>query len=86
MRQATSRLTDIVVVVIAADDGVKSQTMEVCARRRRRHRARCPPSACWIDLYDVDTEKAVDKISRQLLEHSIITEGYGGDVPIVPVS
>lgn len=36
MREATSRLTDIVVVVIAADDGVKSQTMEV-RRRRRRH-------------------------------------------------
>lgn len=39
-----------------------------------------------IDQYDVDTEKAVDKISRQLLEHEIITEGYGGEVPIVPVS
>lgn len=39
-----------------------------------------------IDQYDVDTEKAVDKISRQLLEHNIITEGYGGEVPIVPVS
>lgn len=39
-----------------------------------------------IDQYDVDKEKAVDRISRQLLEHSIITEGYGGEVPIVPVS
>lgn len=39
-----------------------------------------------IDQYDVDTEKAVDRISRQLLEHNIVTEGYGGEVPIVPVS
>lgn len=38
-----------------------------------------------IDQYDVDTEEAVDRISRQLLEHSIVTEGYGGEVPIVPV-
>lgn len=38
-----------------------------------------------IDRYGVDTEKAVDKISRQLLEHNVITEGYGGQVPIVPV-
>lgn len=27
----------------------------------------------------------MERISRQLLEHSILTEGYGGDVPIVPV-
>lgn len=39
-----------------------------------------------IDQYDVDTEKAVEKISRQLLEYNITTEGYGGEVPIVPVS
>ena len=32
MRHATSRLTDIVVVVVAADDGVKSQTIEVTVR------------------------------------------------------
>lgn len=38
-----------------------------------------------IDRYGVDTEKAVDKISRQLLEHNVITEAYGGQVPIVPV-
>lgn len=39
-----------------------------------------------IDKYDVDAEKAVDRISRQLLEHNIMTESYGGEVPIVPVS
>lgn len=33
----------------------------------------------------MDTEKAVDKISRQLLEHDVMTEGYGGQVPIIPV-
>lgn len=38
-----------------------------------------------IDRYGVDAEKAVEKISRQLLEHSVVTEGYGGEVPIVPV-
>lgn len=36
MRHATSRLTDIVVVVVAADDGVKSQTVEVRKRARRQ--------------------------------------------------
>lgn len=34
----------------------------------------------------MDTEEAVDRISRQLLQHDIMTEGYGGEVPIVPVS
>lgn len=38
-----------------------------------------------IDQHGVDTEKAVDRISRQLLEHNIVTEGYGGEVPIIPV-
>lgn len=38
-----------------------------------------------IDRYGVDASKAVEDISRQLLEHEIITEGYGGEVPIVPV-
>lgn len=38
-----------------------------------------------IDRYGVDASKAVETISRQLLEHEIITEGYGGEVPIVPV-
>ena len=39
-----------------------------------------------IDRYGVDASKAVESISRQLLEHEIITEEYGGEVPIVPVS
>lgn len=38
-----------------------------------------------VDRYGVDADKAVENISRQLLEHEIITEGYGGEVPIVPV-
>lgn len=45
----------------------------------------CDASPSQIDRYGVDTEKAVDKISRHLLEYDVITEGYGGQVPIVPV-
>ncbi|CAM9093951.1 unnamed protein product [Ectocarpus sp. 4 AP-2014] len=86
MRHATSRLTDIVVVVIAADDGVKSQTVEVFDLLKEFPNLAPVVAVTKIDQYDVDTEKAVDRISRQLLEHSIITEGYGGEVPIVPVS
>lgn len=42
--------------------------------------------AAQIDRYGVETDKAVDKICRQLLEYGVVTEGYGGHVPIVPVS
>lgn len=45
----------------------------------------CYFTLAQIDRYGVDTEKAVDKISRQLLEHDVVTENYGGHVPIVPV-
>eukprot|EP00752_Nemacystus_decipiens_P006400 g5764.t1 len=86
MRHATSKLTDIVVVVIAADDGVKSQTVEVFELLKEFPNLTPVVAVTKIDQYDVDTEKAVDWISRQLLEHSIVTEGYGGEVPIVPVS
>lgn len=39
-----------------------------------------------IDRHGVVEEKAVDRISRELLQHDVATEAYGGQVPIVPVS
>lgn len=46
MRHATSRLTDIVVVVIAADDGVKSQTIEVSRGLFERVQGATRPNSC----------------------------------------
>lgn len=39
-----------------------------------------------IDRPGVDADEATDRISRELLQHDVITEAYGGQVPIVPVS
>ena len=81
MRARGSRLTDIVVLVVAADDGVKPQTVESI----KHAKAANVPIVVAInkcDLPDADPQK----IKNQLLEHELIAEDLSGDTLMVEIS
>ena len=81
MRARGSKLTDVVVLVIAADDGVKPQTIESIKHAKA---AKVPIIVAInkCDLPDADPQK----IKNQLLEHELIAEELSGDTLMVEVS
>jgi translation initiation factor IF-2 len=81
MRARGARVTDIAVVVVAADDGVMPQTLEAIDHARA---AKVP---IIIALNKIDKADAnPDRVKTELSEANVIVEDYGGDVPLVPVS
>lgn len=81
MRARGARVTDIAVLVVAADDGVMPQTKEAIDHARA---ARVP---IVVALNKIDkADSSPDRVKTELSEHGVIIEEYGGDVPLVPVS
>ncbi len=81
MRARGARVTDIAVVVVAADDGVMPQTLEAIDHARA---AKVP---IIIALNKIDKPDAnPDRVKTELSEANVIVEEYGGDTPLVPVS
>ncbi|MGZ8513405.1 MAG: translation initiation factor IF-2 [Candidatus Limnocylindrales bacterium] len=81
MRARGARVTDIAVVVVAADDGVMPQTLEAISHAKA---AKVP---IIIALNKIDKPDAnPDRVKTELTEAGIVVEEYGGDVPMVPVS
>jgi translation initiation factor IF-2 len=81
MRARGARVTDIAVVVVAADDGVMPQTLEAIDHARA---AKVP---IIIALNKIDKPDAnPDRVKTELSEAGVIVEEYGGDVPLVAVS
>ena len=81
MRIRGANVTDIVVLVVAADDGVKPQTIEAI---NHASAAKCP---IIVAINKCDKPEAdADKVKNELLSHEIVTEGYGGEVLAVEVS
>ena len=81
MRARGSKLTDLVILVVAADDGVKPQTIESI----KHAKAANVPIVVAInkcDLPDADPQK----IKNQLLEHELIAEELSGDTLMVEIS
>tara|TARA_Y100000591_G_scaffold77661_1_gene64784 strand:+ start:472 stop:2691 length:2220 start_codon:yes stop_codon:yes gene_type:complete len=81
MRARGSKLTDVVVLVVAADDGVKPQTIESI----KHAKAANVPIVVAInkcDLPDADPQK----IKNQLLEHELVAEELSGDTLMVEIS
>lgn len=81
MRQRGSQLTDIVVLVVAADDGVKPQTVE-SIRHIKEAGVPVVVAINKIDLPNVFPDMA----KAQLAENGILVQGYGGDVDTIELS
>jgi len=81
MRARGSKLTDVVVLVVAADDGVKPQTVESI----KHARAAKVPIVVAINKCDLP-EADPQKIKNQLLEHELIAEDLSGDTLMVEIS
>jgi translation initiation factor IF-2 len=86
MRHSAGKVTDVIVLVIAADAGVQAQTLEVLQLLQEQPRLQLVVALTKMDLPGVSTQAAREKVGRQLLERGVVTEGMGGDVPVVPVS
>ena len=81
MRARGAKVTDIAIVVVAADDGVMPQTLEAIDHARA---AKVP---IIIALNKIDKPDAnPDRVKNGLAEAGVVVEEYGGDVPMVPVS
>src|SRR4051812_20068473 len=81
MRARGARVTDIAVVVVAADDGVMPQTLEAISHAKA---ARVP---IVIALNKVDKPDAnPDRVKTELTEAGVVIEEYGGETPLVAVS
>ena len=81
MRARGAKVTDIAVVVVAADDGVMPQTLEAISHAKA---AKVP---IIIALNKIDKpDSNPDRVKTELTEAGIVVEEYGGDVPLVPVS
>src|SRR5213075_1707522 len=81
MRARGARVTDVVILVVAADDGVMPQTREAIDHARA---AKVP---IIIALNKIDKANAnPDLVKQQLAEIGVVIEEYGGDVVCVPVS
>src|SRR6187549_3240715 len=81
MRARGARVTDIAVVVVAADDGVMPQTLEAISHAKA---AKVP---LVIAMNKIDRPEAnPDRVKTELAEAGVVVEDYGGDVPMVPVS
>lgn len=81
MRARGTRVTDIAVLVVAADDGVQPQTKEAISH------ARAAEVPIVVAINKVDKPEAnQDRIKQELAEQGLVAEDWGGDTIMVPVS
>ena len=81
MRLRGAMVTDIAILVVAADDGIMPQTVEAI------NHAKAAGVSIIVAINKMDKEGASpDRIMQQLTEHELVPEEWGGDVICVPVS
>lgn len=82
MRFRGAKVTDIVVLVIAAEDGVMAQTIESLEFAKA---SKCPIIVA-INKMDKVSPARIEQVKKDLLAYDLIGEEYGGDVQMVPIS
>jgi len=81
MRARGANITDIAILVVAADDGIMPQTVESI------NHAKAAGVSIIVAINKMDKEGAdPDRVKQELTEHSLVVEEWGGDVIAVPVS
>ncbi len=81
MRARGANITDIAVLVVAADDGIMPQTIESI------NHAKAAGVSVIVAINKMDKETAnPDRVLQQLTEHGLVCEQWGGDVICIPVS
>lgn len=81
MRARGAQVTDIAILVVAADDGIKPQTIEAI------NHAKAAEVSIIVAINKIDKPDAnPDRVLQQLTEHNLLPEEWGGDVPCIRVS
>ena len=81
MRARGANITDIAILVVAADDGIMPQTIESI------NHAKAADVSIIVAINKMDKETAnPDKVKQELTEHSLVVEEWGGDIIAVPCS
>jgi translation initiation factor IF-2 len=81
MRARGAKATDIVILVVAADDGVMPQTKEAI------HHAKAAKVPIVVAMNKIDKPEAnVERLKSELVAEEVVPEDFGGDSPFVPVS
>src|SRR5690625_1031360 len=81
MRSRGAQVTDIAILVVAADDGVMPQTVEAINHAKAAE----VPIIVAVNKMDKDTANP-DRVMQELTEHELISEDWGGDTIFVPIS
>ncbi|MBU6389052.1 translation initiation factor IF-2 [Patescibacteria group bacterium] len=81
MRRHGARITDLVVLVVAADDGVKPQTVEAINHAKQMK----VPVMVAINKIDKPTAD-IERVKAELSEHGLVPEDWGGKTVVTPVS
>ena len=81
MRARGAQVTDIVIIVVAADDGIMPQTVEAI------NHAKAAGVSIIVAINKMDKISAdPERVKQQLTEYGLVPEEWGGDVPVIPVS
>lgn len=81
IREHGAHLTDIAIIVVAADDGIKPQTVEAIRFARKAG------VKIIVAINKIDKEGAdINRVKQQLSEHDLLIEEWGGDTVVQPVS